>query len=270
MPLVTCPDCQRQISDAAPSCPGCGRPLAASPISVSSPGGESLGYAILLLPFGATGLIWGWIGVGAYTNKLQDPAGTLNAVGIGTIVATAILIGVEASALGMGKLAIERGRKTGSGPFTWFAAALFMWIVTYPWYLSHRRLYGRKSLVVGGILVAAIFVGSWALTSSEIANMARRRASAAEARATIDMLSSTTGVDARTRARAQYESDRDALRSDKPKTEAAVNAILGRRADSVTEANGVTDLMWFYEDKAVGRDIVQVIIQNGKVTTMSM
>lgn len=27
MPLINCPDCQREISDSAPSCPGCGRPL---------------------------------------------------------------------------------------------------------------------------------------------------------------------------------------------------------------------------------------------------
>jgi hypothetical protein len=26
--LITCPDCARQVSDAAPACPGCGRPLA--------------------------------------------------------------------------------------------------------------------------------------------------------------------------------------------------------------------------------------------------
>lgn len=26
MPLITCPDCQREISDSAPACPGCGRP----------------------------------------------------------------------------------------------------------------------------------------------------------------------------------------------------------------------------------------------------
>lgn len=27
MPLIECPDCHRQISDIAPSCPGCGRPI---------------------------------------------------------------------------------------------------------------------------------------------------------------------------------------------------------------------------------------------------
>jgi hypothetical protein len=27
MALITCPDCQKQISDSAENCPGCGRPM---------------------------------------------------------------------------------------------------------------------------------------------------------------------------------------------------------------------------------------------------
>jgi len=30
MALITCPDCQAQVSDAAPACPKCGRPMAAA------------------------------------------------------------------------------------------------------------------------------------------------------------------------------------------------------------------------------------------------
>lgn len=37
MPLITCPDCQRQISDAAPVCIGCGRPIAAPPVPTPLP-----------------------------------------------------------------------------------------------------------------------------------------------------------------------------------------------------------------------------------------
>lgn len=33
MPLITCPDCRRPISDAAPVCPGCGRPTSTGPAS---------------------------------------------------------------------------------------------------------------------------------------------------------------------------------------------------------------------------------------------
>ncbi|MFZ2644395.1 MAG: zinc-ribbon domain-containing protein [Verrucomicrobiia bacterium] len=27
MPLITCPDCNKEISDAAPTCPQCGKPM---------------------------------------------------------------------------------------------------------------------------------------------------------------------------------------------------------------------------------------------------
>jgi hypothetical protein len=34
MPLLTCPDCQKEISDRAPACPHCGAPIAA-PVPVA-------------------------------------------------------------------------------------------------------------------------------------------------------------------------------------------------------------------------------------------
>lgn len=30
MPLITCPDCRQEVSDAAPACPQCGRPAVES------------------------------------------------------------------------------------------------------------------------------------------------------------------------------------------------------------------------------------------------
>ena len=30
MPLISCPECSRQVSDAAPACPACGVPIAAA------------------------------------------------------------------------------------------------------------------------------------------------------------------------------------------------------------------------------------------------
>lgn len=40
MPLIECPDCHRQISDAAPACPACGRPMkvAPAPLAFGAPG----------------------------------------------------------------------------------------------------------------------------------------------------------------------------------------------------------------------------------------
>jgi predicted amidophosphoribosyltransferase len=37
MPLVTCPDCGRSVSDAAAACPACARPLAAPPVQTVAP-----------------------------------------------------------------------------------------------------------------------------------------------------------------------------------------------------------------------------------------
>jgi hypothetical protein len=45
MALIQCPDCGRQVSDVAPSCPGCGRPLGvayAAPSTVLPPAVENV------------------------------------------------------------------------------------------------------------------------------------------------------------------------------------------------------------------------------------
>jgi len=34
MPLIRCPDCERQVSTLAESCPNCGRPMRAAPLSL--------------------------------------------------------------------------------------------------------------------------------------------------------------------------------------------------------------------------------------------
>jgi hypothetical protein len=39
MALVTCPDCGREVSDLAPACPNCGRPMAARPSPSMPPPG---------------------------------------------------------------------------------------------------------------------------------------------------------------------------------------------------------------------------------------
>jgi hypothetical protein len=58
---------------------------------------------------------------------------------------------------------------------------LFLWILGFPMWLYQRSRYGRKNLVVGGIVVAIVFVGSWASMAgaieakrSEITNGLRR------------------------------------------------------------------------------------------------
>jgi hypothetical protein len=55
MPLVTCPDCQREISDAAMSCVGCGHPFATPDRREGGEALRSLGWCAILL--GLVGLI---------------------------------------------------------------------------------------------------------------------------------------------------------------------------------------------------------------------
>ena len=54
MPMITCPDCNNEMSDAAPVCPKCGRPNSNAPVK-SKPVGFLLGIGIFFLP-----LIFSW------------------------------------------------------------------------------------------------------------------------------------------------------------------------------------------------------------------
>ena len=57
MALIDCPDCQNQISKAAPTCPHCGRPMAAfsrKAVQVQRKGGkfEFIGFLSILAGMG--------------------------------------------------------------------------------------------------------------------------------------------------------------------------------------------------------------------------
>lgn len=55
MALITCPDCGKQLSDQAPACPNCGRPMKRKPIDkrvrISIPNTEALGGQGLMNAF---------------------------------------------------------------------------------------------------------------------------------------------------------------------------------------------------------------------------
>ncbi|SRR5258708_7794258 len=42
MPLIGCPDCGKQVSSEAPTCPGCGRPMKQASFSASTASGARL------------------------------------------------------------------------------------------------------------------------------------------------------------------------------------------------------------------------------------
>jgi hypothetical protein len=61
MPLIECPDCHRQISSEAPTCPGCGRPMKApDPVPVT-PGPS--GHMLKATPLEAYGCLYPMIAV---------------------------------------------------------------------------------------------------------------------------------------------------------------------------------------------------------------
>ena len=55
MALITCPDCGKQLSDQAPACPNCGRPMKKKPtdkrVRISIPNTEALGGQGLMNAF---------------------------------------------------------------------------------------------------------------------------------------------------------------------------------------------------------------------------
>ncbi len=53
MALITCPDCTHQVSDVAPACPRCGRPVA--PLQVEQTGKRYKG----MMAFGFIGCVLG-------------------------------------------------------------------------------------------------------------------------------------------------------------------------------------------------------------------
>ena len=55
MPLIDCPDCGRQVSDSAPNCPQCGKPMtifAGKAVQTTRKGGKYEGVGFLLIVAG--------------------------------------------------------------------------------------------------------------------------------------------------------------------------------------------------------------------------
>ena len=61
MALVACPDCSQQVSDAAPSCPHCGRPIAAIEVQQTAKKYKAwmaASFIVSILSFAATGFLF--------------------------------------------------------------------------------------------------------------------------------------------------------------------------------------------------------------------
>lgn len=134
------------------------RPTVSSIAPATQKPQEALGIIILLLPLVSALLIWFWVGS---MNMLQNPGSTLSLLVIGTVIATGVLVGIEASQLGIGSDSDKdkKGRKR-TGPVGWAVFTILMWIISYPAYLWYRSRYRAKNMIVGGVAVALVFLGT--------------------------------------------------------------------------------------------------------------
>lgn len=157
-----CPLCGETVLAIATRCKHCQGDIgegAAERAAERGKPNELLGVLALITPLVSAVLIWQWVGS---MNLLQGPAGTLNAIIIGTVLLTAVLCAIEAQMLGAGK------KKGENGPVGIFIAMLVLWVVGYPYWFYARGKYGAKTMVTGAILAMVVFVAvaaffTWAI-----------------------------------------------------------------------------------------------------------
>lgn len=80
MALIECPDCRKQVSDAAPACPGCGRPINAAardPREIEQTGKHYKRAQILAVLFFCFGLFLTISGVNQDANGVALAGGLL-------------------------------------------------------------------------------------------------------------------------------------------------------------------------------------------------
>lgn len=126
---------------------------------------EAIAQVALLVPLIGVLLIWFWV---ASMNMLERPGSALNAIALGTIGLTAVLIAVDAQALGLGRRA-GQGGVTSSGPLAWAVLVLLLWVIGFPAYMYRRAAFGGRNMFVGALVLTVLFVGSLFFMGSAIA-----------------------------------------------------------------------------------------------------
>jgi len=140
---------------------------ASTPRKKPNPQDETLAMIALLAPMAASALIWFWVGK---MNLLHNPSASLNLVGYGTVIAIGILIGIEASRLGIGGVTDidSRGRRRRNGPVNWAAFTMLFFIAGFPAYMAIRARYGVRNHCAVSILSMLFFLISWSAMAGEI------------------------------------------------------------------------------------------------------
>jgi hypothetical protein len=141
-----------------------------NPIGQASPrrsSDESLGLIAALLPLFGAFVMYNWIG---QMNLLQNPMASLNMTGCVTVAAVSMLIGVEASRLGIGSSEDldSRGNRRRNGPVSWALFTLVVFVLGFPAYMAVRARYGLRNYLVLAVLSTVVFGGCWLVLGQAI------------------------------------------------------------------------------------------------------
>ncbi len=147
---------QKRIRDQRPSAES----TLAGQASPRRSSDESLGLIAALLPLLGAFVMYNWIG---QMNLLQNPMASLNMAGCVTVAAVSMLIGVEASRLGIGSPEDldSRGNRRRNGPLNWALFTLAVFVLGFPAYMAVRARYGLRNYLILAVMSTIVFVGCW-------------------------------------------------------------------------------------------------------------
>jgi len=157
-----CRDCGKKMSGEAISCPECGHPTTAEVQKVKYDS-EVLGTIALFIPILSAIIGYLWLNKltrGDLMFRGSSVSSTYYLLTLGTVIITAVLIGIEASKLDMGgKTDLTKKGKKNSGPIAWVFVTALLWIIGFPAYMYTRSKYGLKNRLAFSILIALVFIG---------------------------------------------------------------------------------------------------------------
>lgn len=159
-PTTKCPLCDGTVYVTDAKCRYCGTLLletesgqAETPEEAKA--SDRFGPGLLGVPVAGSVVLLGWVG---RLNVLQNPIPPLVTIAVITVIVSAVIVGLEAAAIGTG-----RGKKDEDGglnltPVQWILFTLLAWPVGFPLYCRARSRHGLKNLLEPGAILTVLFV----------------------------------------------------------------------------------------------------------------